>query len=308
MVVFVIAFVLDTTTGHRWTSIWGSAAILLSLGIGFPAVRPWMLAGGSYISVWVAFNLGRAVADVTPWAAARLYVVRDIEASLAGGQLPTVWLQEAIFSPGDPRWHDTFATLIYLSYFVVPHGVALVLLFRDRACFHRYLLATASLFLLSAICFVLLPTNPPWRATEAIRVVPAVLAEMPGGAWLDTAGDSRAGYHFEPNPIASWPSVHLGVTVILALLATGTSRRWTVVGFAYAMLMVASLVYLGEHYVVDVVVGALVAVLTWSVARRRVRPPHRAAAAPIAPNAPRPLPGTAPPRRSESAAGAPHTA
>jgi membrane-associated phospholipid phosphatase len=305
-VIFTIAFALDSATGNRWTSIWGRTAILLSLGTIFPAIRSWLLASISYVSVWTTFNVARAVADAVPWSPTRLGLVRSTETSLANGYLPTVWLQEALFTPGGLGWHDGFATLVYLSYFVVPHGVALWLMFRDRTWFYRYLLATGLVFIISALGFALLPTNPPWRAVEEVRIVPQVIATSPARDWLSTTGGS--GYAFDPNPVASWPSVHLAITVILALIATGKSRSWAGVGMTYAILMAAPLVYLGEHYVIDIVARALAAIVAWGGSVCWFRPPHRVTASPTAPSAPQPMPGMGRQRRSGSSAGAPRTA
>jgi len=84
-VIFAFAFVLDTSTGNRWTAIWGSAAILSTSVVAFPAVRPWMLAGVSYVTVWTGFNVARAYMDDVPWATARLHLASDTERILAGG-------------------------------------------------------------------------------------------------------------------------------------------------------------------------------------------------------------------------------
>lgn len=73
-------------------------------------------------------------------------------------------------------------------------------------------------------------------------------------------------HSFEPNPVATIPSIHLGVTALLAPLAA--SRKWRAIAAVYTAAMAFSLVYLGEHYVLDAVAGALAAGIAWVVARR----------------------------------------
>lgn len=96
LVIFASTFGLDTATGNRWFAIRGNAAILLSVSVVFPGMRPGMrlgmLAGLSYVAVWTLFNIVRAFMDDVPWATARLDLVGEVEKTLAGGQLPTVWL------------------------------------------------------------------------------------------------------------------------------------------------------------------------------------------------------------------------
>ena len=307
LLIFATAFVLDTGTGNQWTALWGSGAILASIVLVFPALRTAVFLGLAYVAVWLLFNGVRAVADESPWATTRLGLVDRLESSLTGGRLPTMWLQGAAFDPDRLHWYDAAATLVYLSYFVVPHAVALILLFRNRAYLRHLLVAVGCLFLVSVLCFIALPINPPWRASEAVRIVPEVLTHTPAGAWLGPIDGSSAGYGFEPNPVASWPSVHLGVTVILAILAASAGRRWALSGAIYACLMGASLVYLGEHYLVDVAGGAVIAWLAWRASLTRVRPPHRASATAGAPSEPPAHRDGARRQRSGSIDGAPRT-
>lgn len=307
VLIFALAFVLDTTTGNRWTPIWGSAAILASALSAWPAIRSALLLALAYGGVWVGFNLVRAFADDTSWASTRLDLAHRVESSLAAGRLPTVWLQDALFHADHPRWYDDLATLIYLSYFLVPHIVAAILLVRDRPLLQRYVIVTAALFLVSSVCFVVAPMNPPWRASEAVRVVQHVLFQTPVGASLDGPRSAGGGYAFEPNPAASWPSVHFGVTAVLALLATSVSRRWSIAGAVYALLMGASLLYLGEHYLVDIVGGGLLAVGAWQASRLWVRRPRPTAARSDVPSQPPAHRDRARRPQSESVDGAPHT-
>lgn len=81
----------------------------------------------------------------------------------------------------------------------------------------------------------------------------------------DTKGGAE-GISFEPNPVASMPSIHLAVTVLLLIVAGGARRVWRGTAVAYAALMAVALVYLGEHYVLDIAAGALAAWLGWVAA------------------------------------------
>ncbi|HEV2109461.1 MAG TPA: phosphatase PAP2 family protein, partial [Thermomicrobiales bacterium] len=72
----------------------------------------------------------------------------------------------------------------------------------------------------------------------------------------------------EPNPIAAMPSIHFAAT---ALLVFPVRRAGVPVAGAmvlYACLMAIALVYLGEHYVLDIVVGGTLAGLAWWITGR----------------------------------------
>ncbi len=62
------------------------------------------------------------------------------------------------------------------------------------------------------------------------------------------------------------PSIHLAVTVLLVFVALDVAWVWRAVTPAYALLMALALVYLGEHYILDIAAGALAAWLGWFAA------------------------------------------
>src|SRR3954469_23643016 len=70
------------------------------------------------------------------------------------------------------------------------------------------------------------------------------------------------------------PSLHAGVAMLVTLFfwpAAGT--RWRVALLLYAISMALALVYTGEHYVVEVLAGWLMAGLAFAVACELRRPP-----------------------------------
>jgi membrane-associated phospholipid phosphatase len=64
------------------------------------------------------------------------------------------------------------------------------------------------------------------------------------------------------NPWAAMPSLHFGASVLAAMLLSESSPRAGALGWTYAGLLGFALVYLGEHYVIDLLAGlGLVAVV-----------------------------------------------
>ncbi len=73
------------------------------------------------------------------------------------------------------------------------------------------------------------------------------------------------------------PSVHMAVTFVVVLALWRERRALAVIGALYAAAMALALVYLGEHYAVDVLAGVLVALAAWLAAQRLTgRPPTAA--------------------------------
>ena len=61
------------------------------------------------------------------------------------------------------------------------------------------------------------------------------------------------------NPLAAMPSLHFATSVTAAHVLADTGRVAGVLGWTYAATLGTALVYLGEHYVVDLLAGAALA-------------------------------------------------
>ena len=106
-----------------------------------------------------------------------------------------------------------------------------------------------------------------WWARRATGKVPVrrIMVEAGERFWgrsWDPLYDSLGG-----NPFAAMPSLHFGTSVTAAHVLAGTGRAAGALGWAYAAALGFALVYLGEHYVVDLVAGAAL-----SKAVRRAEP------------------------------------
>ena len=80
--------------------------------------------------------------------------------------------------------------------------------------------------------------------------------------------------------VAAVPSLHLGGTMLFVLFVWPRVRKaWRPLLVAYPLFMTFSLAYSGEHYVVDCLTGALLAVLVHlgagRIERRRSRRAER---------------------------------
>jgi membrane-associated phospholipid phosphatase len=55
----------------------------------------------------------------------------------------------------------------------------------------------------------------------------------------------------------------MAITFLMVFPAFHAGKRWGIAALAYSALMGIALVYLGEHYVVDVTVGCIVTTYAW---------------------------------------------
>lgn len=252
---------------------WGLLGILGVLAWPIPRFRSFLVALIPYTGVWFIFTFLRSFADETILAETLNTHVAAFERWLFGGELPTIRLQARFYEIGNLQAWDYYLTFIHWSYFIVPHAVVLYLWWKHPRRFRHYLSAMTLMLTIGVAIYFIIPTNPPWMAPEALNTpgAPYVIRIMePIGQQLG-GGLYQAGYEIvgESNPIAAMPSIHFAVTFLLVWVARDTaSRFWQIITWLYVLSMGLALVYLGEHYIVDLVVGALITSYAWIAAHQ----------------------------------------
>lgn len=195
------------------------------------------------------------------------YPIRADRALWRNGEVPTVALQRALGRPGEVRRHDAALTWVHWSWFVVPHGAVGYVLLRRRPAFRRSAALMAAVFDAGLVFYWTLPTAPPWWAggNGDLPPVRRIMVEV---------GERRWGRLWRPlydlfggNPLAAMPSLHFATSVMAAHVLSDVGRGPGALGWAYTGALGFSLVYLGEHYVVDLAAG-----LALAEAVRRLEP------------------------------------
>ena len=187
------------------------------------------------------------------------YPVRA-DRAIGRGVTPTLRLQRAFGRPG--RINRAERTLIWSHWiwFLVPHGTALYLLLRHRERFPRGACLLYGTFDLGLIGYWAVPTAPPWYAAARGRMADGRTPEL--RRMMYEYGEQFWGSNWQPlygflggNPLAAMPSLHFALSVQAAHVLSETGPVAGTIGFAYATTLGVALVYLGEHYVVDLAAG-----------------------------------------------------
>jgi membrane-associated phospholipid phosphatase len=217
-----------------------------------------------YVLAFVLFALLRTLADETGNPARFEYVVA-LEKALFMGSVPTLWLQEHLYAVGKVGALEVFSLVVYYSYFLAPHLMALLVWRLDPSRFRLYVIAILGTFYAGLAVSYAVPTAPPWMAgqTGDLPHVFRILRVISGG--VNPEGYQRAYEIAGPNDVAAMPSLHMAIPFIIAFMAWQLHRTAGFVAFFYAACMAFVLVYLGEHYVVDLLAGLLIAVIVWKL-------------------------------------------
>lgn len=184
-------------------------------------------------------------------------------------------------------------SVVYMSYFIVPYATAAVLWVRDRRVWRRFAACFIAVSFLGLVGYTLVPAAPPWAAARCTAVQVAdhphdppcmyqpagpvegnLLGPMEpdrsdGAPYVERISDRgwsvvgldmvlralRFG-QMKSNLVAAIPSLHAGLTMLLALFMWPRTRWFGKAAFTgYALVMAFALVYTAEHYVFDILLG-----------------------------------------------------
>jgi len=228
------------------------------VALALAAPRSRLRDAGIYaLQMWAYFAHYDMVDDDAEAMQRRLKVRYPIDADrrLALGMLPTHRLQLLLGRPGRVLPWDYALSVVHWSWFFVPHGTLAYLLVRHRELYPRSATLMAACFDLGCVIYWAVPTAPPWWAAQSGATAPVrrIMAEVGERVWKRLWGPL---YHsLEGNPFAAMPSLHFGTSVMAARVLEGVGPKHGAVGWTYALTLGFGLIYLGEHYVVDLIAG-----------------------------------------------------
>jgi membrane-associated phospholipid phosphatase len=171
------------------------------------------------------------------------------------GMQPNVALQRALAKDGQPRALDYGLAFAHWAWFLQPHAAVAWILWRHPERFPRAATSLCAVFDLGLIGYFAAPTAPPWwaaekgRITGLRRIMEEVGRRVWGRFWTPLYG------FLGGNPLAAMPSLHFATSVMAAHELRETGGLPAVLGWSYAATLGFALVYLGEHYVLDLLAG-----------------------------------------------------
>jgi hypothetical protein len=187
------------------------------------------------------------------------------------GEVPTVTLQNALLRSPDGlhfSWLEKILTLFHGSHFFVFLLIGFALWVRKSRHFAPFKSSFSWLLGLGVLGFLAFPTAPPWLASDLFGLMPRLFHfnvtlynfSAPG---LNTS--------FNTNPVAAMPSLHAAVPLLCSLVLW-RAVRWKSLPFhLYTAAILFTIVYTADHYVVDILGGAALAIVCFLIGFRPAR-------------------------------------
>jgi len=224
---------------------------------------------GVFVAMWFAYDYSRGIADQLGMPV-HFSTPRNIDRILFFGSDPNVWMQKRFYEAESVRWYDVVGAFVYFTHFCIPMGAAVFLWIRNRDEWVRYVRRLATVLYMGVATFVVFPAAPPWMAARDGYLDPIARTSVRGWSHIGLGTVSQVIERGREvvNPVAAIPSLHVAFSLLVILFfAKHLPKYAKPLVFIFPMMMTTSLVYFGEHYVIDGLLGVayvLIAFRFWN--------------------------------------------
>ncbi len=196
-----------------------------------------------FFALFLAYETMRGIADNITGI---VHVTELISAELQiFGTIPTLTLQQFFRNP----ILDWLGAFFYSLHLIIPTGFGFILWSRSSENYRKYTFALLLCSYSALITVLLYPTAPPWFGVNAERILFQIDGKM-GVPFYATI------FHIlQPNPFAAFPSLHAAYPWLISLYAIKIKRIKALPILIIPLGVWFSAVYLGEHYIIDLVAG-----------------------------------------------------
>ena len=239
--------------------------IAITLGRGRSFIVDWL----PFLVLFLAYEEMRGFASKTGFAP---HDLSGLERAVFGGSIPTLVLQHAFYRPGVVSPQDLIGMFFYFMHFPLPIVVGFVFWYNRREHYWRFISALILMCFIAFATYLFFPSAPPWYQFphEVVKINNATVATL----WQGKYFVSQIYTSFNPNQFAAFPSLHAAFPALAAGYAWRRYRALSIALVGWSLAVLLSIVYLGEHYVVDALAGYVyvaVAMLIVELVSRRLR-------------------------------------
>jgi hypothetical protein len=238
--------------------------IAVALGRGRTFIADW----APFLLLFFAYEAMRGFAAKTNF---QPHDLSGLERWVFAGTTPTLTLQHAFYHPGVIGIQDIIAMLFYFMHFVLPIVVGFIFWVTSREYYWRFVAALLLMCFLAFVTYLFWPSAPPWyQLHDVVKINDQTVRSLWGYTLVTPI------YHsFNPNQFAAFPSLHAAFPMLAAVYAWQRYRLLAMGLVLWTLAVIVSIVYLGEHYVVDALVSifyvAAATAIVEIVSRRRAR-------------------------------------
>jgi membrane-associated phospholipid phosphatase len=244
---------------------------LLTIFLWWARDRTSLLNFAPFLMLILTYESVRILALVPGISSLHVTDLIVLEESISGGVVPSHVLQSALSAQPYTWILDIVANGFYMTHFISAIALGLLLWLKRRDQYWPYLLGLTVLSYAAFLTYVLFPAAPPWWASMYgyLRGQPVDLSHSllsPG--YIMATG----------NPVASMPSLHTAYPFYIFFYCAYLWGKKALSVLILPLGVAISSIYLGHHYIIDILAGILYAIVAflstiwWIRSRFKLKP------------------------------------
>jgi membrane-associated phospholipid phosphatase len=250
---------------------------LLTIFLWWARDRSSLLSFAPFLLLTMTYECVRGLTLVLGKAGLHVTDIIVWEKSLSGGIIPSYTMQHALSAQPYTWFVDIVANGFYMTHFFSVIAVGLLLWYSRREHYWPYVLGLMVLSYSAFLTYVFFPAAPPWWASmygylkgQAVNLSHSLLS--PG--YITATG----------NPVAAMPSLHAAWPFYLFFYCVFLWGKKAVPVIILPVGVAISSLYLGHHYLIDILAGlvyaavAFICTVWWTRNRIKLNPQEQKSA------------------------------
>ncbi len=204
----------------------------------------------------LTFQSLRSFADNLTVADIHITDLIRYEKTLFHGHIPSSYLQSLLPELSSAPYIILLANIFYMSHFINPLIIAIIIWYKNHSDYWYFVGGLVVLTYAGFITYFIFPAAPPWWATKYgyLTDQTVVLSRFFYPSLVEFAG---------PNPVAAMPSLHMAYPTFIFLFSLLIWKRKGLFLLPLPILIGLSTLFLGHHYVIDLIAGAIYALIVF---------------------------------------------
>lgn len=226
---------------------------------------------------WIPFVLSyfgyEFLRSVVPFVNKNVHILGMIKIDqFIFGYIPAAKFQSLLYNPTSLHWYDYASALVYISHFVTPMLVGFFFWLTDRKTFKEFSIALLILSYAALITFIVFPAMPPWMASDMGYIpekIPQTLGPIMSHFPIASFSFPTLYQFVASDLVAAVPSLHAAFPLLILFYLVKKYKKAGLVFLPYVGAVWFAVMYLGEHYFTDILIGAIYAITVFVLIEKR---------------------------------------
>jgi len=160
-------------------------------------------------------------------------------------------------------------TFLYGLHFPLIIIASVVFWYANRTIYKRYVYSLVAVSYVSLLFYIIAPSAPPWYNGVVTNLLASTSSQAGSSGIIGEF--AKIGSMIESDKFAAFPSLHAAYAVLFGYFTIKLKKIYAVVSVPIVGGILFSTVYLGQHYIIDLIGGTAVAACCVFIMTRTIR-------------------------------------